>query len=122
MREYDDSFISKLIQLEREYDICISLVDLKGKDYVVASDLEIPNDVKTEEIARKVSSNPHLFFVHEFAKEIIPGNEHLVLNNVLNYAKKNETIRVLYSEFKFPIPDRVTTQEVNALMLSLIHI
>lgn len=116
MREYDDSFISKLIQLEREYDICISLVDLKGKDYVVASDLEIPNDVKTEEIARKVSSNPHLFFVHEFAKEIIPGNEHLVLNNVLNYAKKNETIRVLYSEFKFPIPDRVTTQEVNALM------
>ena len=64
MREYDDSFISKLIQLEREYDICISLVDLKGKDYVVASDLEIPNDVKTEEIARKVSIRIYSLFMN----------------------------------------------------------
>ena len=116
MREYDENFINKLIRVTEEYKIYVALHETKGKCYVVASDSEIPENVKADEIARVVESNPSLFFVHDYAICIENEKENYVANEVLDYAKKNELIRTLYAEYSLPIPDRVTTQEVNALM------
>lgn len=116
MKEYDENFINKLIRITEEYNMFIALHETKGKCYVVASDSEIPENVKADEIARVVESNPSLFFVHDYSICIEDGKENYIVNEVLDYAKKNEVIRTLYPEYDLPVPERVTTQEVNALM------
>lgn len=116
MRTYNQSFIDKLVKVGQEYHLDVFLHEQKCKDYVVASIYNIPENIDAQEVARKVKSNPNLFYPLQYAIAIEADNLDYIVNDLLDYGKKSELIRTIYPEHGLDIPDVMTTQEVNALM------
>lgn len=84
--------------------------------YFVASMYPIPDDVNPKEIADREERSFAIVHPKSFAFKFSSESALSFYDELVQYCKQAEFVKKLYSEFKTPVPDKLRTDELYALI------